>query len=121
MYKVLERVILDRLIKHREETTRDEQACFRPGRSTIDQVFIVKRVIWRQYSKPMQLAFLDFKAVFDFSHRARLLNARCADAVPRKFFGLLDHMNQQTIAAVATPAGCTTPFEVVTGVRGSKW
>ena len=26
MYKVLEQIILDRLIKHREETTRDEQA-----------------------------------------------------------------------------------------------
>ncbi|KAK6760695.1 hypothetical protein RB195_021959 [Necator americanus] len=26
-------------------------------------------------------------------------------------------MNQQTTAAVRTPAGCTTPFEVVTGVR----
>ncbi|KAK6727854.1 hypothetical protein RB195_005494 [Necator americanus] len=31
MYKVLERIILDRLIKHREETTRDKQAGFRPG------------------------------------------------------------------------------------------
>ncbi|KAK6765657.1 hypothetical protein RB195_025522 [Necator americanus] len=30
MYKVLERIILDRLIKHNEETTRDEQAGFRP-------------------------------------------------------------------------------------------
>ncbi|KAK6727021.1 hypothetical protein RB195_004989 [Necator americanus] len=67
MYKVLERIILDRLIKHREETTRDEQAGFRPGRSTIDQVFIVRRVIeiWQRYSKPMQLAFLDFEAAFD--------------------------------------------------------
>ncbi|KAK6761378.1 hypothetical protein RB195_022440 [Necator americanus] len=37
MYKVLERILLDRLIKHREEKTRDEQAGFRPGRSTIDQ------------------------------------------------------------------------------------
>ncbi|KAK6757862.1 hypothetical protein RB195_015592 [Necator americanus] len=36
MYKVLERIILDRLIKNREETTRDEQAGFRLGRSTID-------------------------------------------------------------------------------------
>ncbi|KAK6763374.1 hypothetical protein RB195_023902 [Necator americanus] len=45
MYKVLERIILDRLIKHREETTHDEQAGFPPGQSTIDQVFIVRRVI----------------------------------------------------------------------------
>ncbi|KAK6764071.1 hypothetical protein RB195_024411 [Necator americanus] len=70
MYKVLERIILDRLIKHHEETTRDEQAGFRPGRSTVDQVFIVRRVIeiWQRYSKPMQLAFLDFEAAFDSFH-----------------------------------------------------
>ncbi|KAK6765177.1 hypothetical protein RB195_025210 [Necator americanus] len=77
MYKVLERIILDRLIRHREETTRDEQAGFRPGRSTIDQVFIVRRVIevWQRYSKLLQLAFLDFGAVFNSHHRSRLLNA----------------------------------------------
>ncbi|KAK6730590.1 hypothetical protein RB195_007197 [Necator americanus] len=118
MYKVLERIILDRLIKHREEH-RDEQAGFRPGRSTIDQVFIVRRVIeiWQRYSKPMQLAFLDFEATFDSPHRGRLLNALSADGVPGKFVRLLDDMNQRTTAAVRTPAGCTTSFEVVTGVR----
>ncbi|KAK6750209.1 hypothetical protein RB195_002293 [Necator americanus] len=122
MYKVirsLERIILDRLIKHREEITRDEQAGFRPGRSTIDQVFIVRRLIeiWQRYSKPTQLAFLDFEAAFDSPHRGRLLNALRADGVPGKFVRLLDDMNQRTTAAVRTPAGCTTPFEVVTGVR----
>ncbi|KAK6745274.1 hypothetical protein RB195_011786 [Necator americanus] len=35
MYKVLDRIILDRFIKHREETTGDEQAGFHPGRSTM--------------------------------------------------------------------------------------
>ncbi|KAK6752325.1 hypothetical protein RB195_003629 [Necator americanus] len=81
MYEVLERIILDRLIKHRGETTRDEQAGFRPGRSTIDQMFIVRRMIeiWQRYSKPVQLAFLDFEAAFDSPHRGRLLNALRAD------------------------------------------
>ncbi|KAK6736246.1 hypothetical protein RB195_019119 [Necator americanus] len=40
-----------------------------------------------------------------------------ADGVPGTFVRLLDDMNQRTTAAVRTPAGCTTPFEVVTGVR----
>ncbi|KAK6761960.1 hypothetical protein RB195_022888 [Necator americanus] len=31
MYKVLERIIMDRLTKHREATTRDEKAGFHPG------------------------------------------------------------------------------------------
>ncbi|KAK6764257.1 hypothetical protein RB195_024539 [Necator americanus] len=88
---VLERIILNRLIKHREETTRDEQAGFRPGRSTIGQVFIVRRVIeiWQRNSKPMQLAFLDFEAVLDSPHRGRLLNALRADGAPGKFVRLL--------------------------------
>ncbi|KAK6734674.1 hypothetical protein RB195_018079 [Necator americanus] len=69
-----------------------------------------------QYIKPMQLAFLDFEAAFDSPHRCRLLNALRADEVPGKFVRLLDDMNQRT-AAVRTPAGCTTPFKEVTGVR----
>ncbi|KAK6763877.1 hypothetical protein RB195_024273 [Necator americanus] len=119
MYKVLERIILDRLIKNREETTRDEHPGFRPGRSTIDQVFIVWSVIeiWQRYSEPMQLAFLDFEVAFDSPHRGRLLNALRADGVPGKFVRLLDDTNQRTTAAVRTPAECTTPFEVAAGVR----
>ncbi|KAK6743110.1 hypothetical protein RB195_010404 [Necator americanus] len=78
------------------------------------KVFIVRKVIeiWLRYSKPMQLAFLDFEAAFDSPHRDRLLNTPRADGVPGKFVRLLDDMNQRTTAAVRTPAGCTTPFEV---------
>ncbi|KAK6758616.1 hypothetical protein RB195_016064 [Necator americanus] len=64
----------------------------------------------------MQLAFLDFEDAFDSPHRGRLLNALRAVGVPRKLVRLLDDMNQRTTAAVRTPAGCTTPFVVVTGV-----
>ncbi|KAK6728405.1 hypothetical protein RB195_005819 [Necator americanus] len=68
---------------------RDEQTGFRPGRSTIDQVFFVKSVIeiWQRYSKQMQLAFLDFEAAFDSPHRGRLLNGLRADGVPGKVDG----------------------------------
>ncbi|KAK6757048.1 hypothetical protein RB195_015090 [Necator americanus] len=116
-YKVLERIILDRLIKHREETTRDEQAGFCPGQSKIDQTFIVRRVteIWQRYSTPTQSAFLDFEAAFDSPHQGRVLNARRQSI--REFVRVLDDMNQRTTAAVRTPAGYTIPFEVVAGVR----
>ncbi|KAK6762968.1 hypothetical protein RB195_023613 [Necator americanus] len=85
-----------------------------PMWSTIDQVFIVRRVIeiWQRYSKPMQLAFLDFEAAFDSLHRSCLFNALGTDGIPAKFVRLLDDMNQRTTAAVRTPARCTTPFEV---------
>ncbi|KAK6760981.1 hypothetical protein RB195_022161 [Necator americanus] len=77
MCKVLERIILDRLIQHREKTTCDKQSGFRPGRSTTDQMFIVTRVIevWQLYLKPLQLAFLDLEVAFDSPHKSHLLNA----------------------------------------------
>ncbi|KAK6756465.1 hypothetical protein RB195_014714 [Necator americanus] len=65
----------------------------------------------------MQLAFLDVKTALDSPHRGHLLNALRADGVPGKFVRLLADMNQRTTAAIRTPAGCTTQFEVVTGAR----
>ncbi|KAK6755722.1 hypothetical protein RB195_014236 [Necator americanus] len=116
MYKVLERIILDRLIRHREETTRDELAGFRPSRSTTDQVFTVRRVIevWHRYSKPLQLT--DFTAAFDSAHRGRLLKTVSADGVPGNFVSLMNDMNRRKTAALGTPTRCTTPFELQTGV-----
>ncbi|KAK6764230.1 hypothetical protein RB195_024517 [Necator americanus] len=107
MYKVLEWIILDRLIKHREEKTRGEHAGFRPRQSTIAHVFIVKRMIkiWQRYMKPMQLPFLDLETAFDSLNQGRLLNALRADEAPGTFVRLLDNMNQQTTTAVRTPAG----------------
>ncbi|KAK6765420.1 hypothetical protein RB195_025369 [Necator americanus] len=88
MYKVLERNILDRLIRQRKEAIRDEQGGFRLGPWTPGQMFIVRRLI---------------EAVFKDT--------------TGKFVRLMNDMNRRTIAAVRTPAGCTTPFEVETGVR----
>ncbi|KAK6763076.1 hypothetical protein RB195_023690 [Necator americanus] len=67
----------------------------------------------------MQLAFLDFEIAFDspLLNRSRLLNALSADRVQGKLVRLLDNMNERTTAAVRTPAGCTTPFELFNGVK----
>ncbi|KAK6764109.1 hypothetical protein RB195_024437 [Necator americanus] len=71
----------------------------------------------QRYPKPTHLAFLDFKVAFDSSQRNHLLDALRADRVPGKFLLLLDNMNQGTTTAVRTPFRCTTPLQVVTGVR----
>ncbi|KAK6764872.1 hypothetical protein RB195_024987 [Necator americanus] len=133
MYKVLERIILGRLIKHREETTRDEEASFRPGRSTTDQVFIVRRVIeiLQRYSKPMQLAFHDFRlpstllieAVFStrsapMEYQEMVTGVRQgAVAGPFLFYFAIDDIPRRTVGQcpaniVLAPSGCRlTDFE----------
>ena len=60
---------------------------------------------------------MDFDAAFDSSHRDRSLNALRADGVPEKYVRLIEDMNKATTAAVCTPVGFTSAFEVKTGVR----
>ncbi|KAK6737708.1 hypothetical protein RB195_020048 [Necator americanus] len=86
------------LIKHCEETTRDEHADFRLGRSRIDQVLIVRRVIeiWQRCTKPMQIALPNFEVVLNSPHQCCALT----DRVPRKFVCLLDDVSQRRTAAV---------------------
>ncbi|KAK6751469.1 hypothetical protein RB195_003082 [Necator americanus] len=58
------------------------------------------------------MQFLDFEAAFDSFHQGCFLDVLRADRVPGMSVRLLDDMNQRTTAAVRTPAGCTTSFEV---------
>ncbi|KAK6729189.1 hypothetical protein RB195_006310 [Necator americanus] len=119
MCEVLECIILDRLIRHHEETIRDELAGLRPGGSLIDQVFILRRMIevWQRSAKLLQLAFFDFEAAFDSPHRLRVLKALCADVVAVKFASLMNNMNRRKTAAVRTTTECTTSYKVETAVR----
>lgn len=41
-YRILERLMTGK-VQYRDQRTRDEQANFRPGRSTIDQIVLKKR------------------------------------------------------------------------------
>jgi exonuclease III len=118
-YKILERIIVDRIIKARETTARDEQAGFRPGRSTVDQIFCLRQImeVRRNHRKELHIAFLDFAAAFDCPDRERLFKALKADGVPPKIVELLADMNDHSTATVRTAAGLSERFQVRTGVR----
>ncbi|KAK6740102.1 hypothetical protein RB195_008523 [Necator americanus] len=81
--------------------------------------------IWQRYSTSMQLAFLDFVAVFDSPHRGRILNELHIDGVPGKCFCILDDISQRTTATIRAPVVCqrcrsTTPFDVVIEPMGYR-
>ena len=72
--KLLASVILRRLIKRREEQTREEQAGFRPGRGCIDQIFTLRQLLEQRhiYRRPTVVVFLDIRAAFDSVDRTAL-------------------------------------------------
>ena len=65
--KVMLKIILNRLQPQAEEITAEEQAGFRAGRSTTEQLFNL-RILWEKYLQHQQNlyhVFIDFKKAFD--------------------------------------------------------
>ena len=65
--KVFSRILLNRMKRKTEEATGESQFGFRPGRGTVDAIFIVRQVIEKaqEHRVPLHFNFVDFKAAFD--------------------------------------------------------
>lgn len=65
--KVMLKIILNRLKPQAEEIIKEEQAGFRPGRSTTEQIFNLRILCERylQHQQNLYHVFIDFKKAFD--------------------------------------------------------
>ena len=65
--KVMLKIILNRLKNEAEEHLAEEQAGFRPGRSTVEQIFNCRIMMGKhlQHQKEIFHNFIDFKKAFD--------------------------------------------------------
>ena len=72
--KILEHILIERIKKGLEEKLRPEQADFRSGRRTSDQIFILKNIIeqCQKWQAPLYMNFVDFEKAFDSVPRETL-------------------------------------------------
>jgi sorting nexin-29 len=72
--KVLGNIIIKRIKEVLDEKLRKEQAGFRSGRRTSDQIYILRNIIEQsvEWQAPLYLNFLDFEKAFDSIHRDTL-------------------------------------------------
>ena len=65
--KVMLKILLDRLKPEAEKIIAEEQAGFRPGRSTTEQIFNLRILCERylQHQQDLYHVFIDFKKAFD--------------------------------------------------------
>ena len=68
--KVFMKIIQSRLQRHYEQTGREEQAGFRPGRGCCDQIFATHQLIEERIrcGQRTVVVFIDFKSAFDCVH-----------------------------------------------------
>ena len=77
--KIMLNIILNRLKHYTEEFISEEQAGFRTGRSTSEQIFNLRVISekYSQHSKPLYQIVIDFKKAFDnMAQRAMVDNEK---------------------------------------------
>ena len=118
--KLMASVILQRIKARTEEILTEEQAGFRPGRSTIDQLFSLRLLTqyYFEHGKDLYICFVDFQKAFDSVWRRGLWQVMRHLGYDRKIIRLLESMYRNTSSSVrvGTKGELTNWFETLVGV-----
>lgn len=118
-YKVFSTLIQRRLSVYAEEILEEYQCGFRPGRSTVDQIFVMRQIMEKchEYDIQLHILFVDFKQAFDSIDRYELFNALLELGIPSKIVRLVKITLTNTKAAVMVGGRMGGDFAVESGVR----
>ena len=84
------------------EKLRKEQAGFRKGRGTTEQIFILRNIIEQsiEWNNGLYCIFVDYEKAFDSVNRAVLWNILRSYGIPEKFINLIKAFYANCEAAV---------------------
>ena len=98
---------------------RENQGGFRPGRSTVDQIFALRQILEQrnEYNQPLAIAFVDFKAAFDSIDREKMYKILHDFGLPVKIVCLIRQMYLDSSSVVRAGRCSSAPFPVQSGVK----
>jgi sorting nexin-29 len=111
--KVFSSILNDRMKNAAEKIIGEYQCGFRQNKSTIDQLFILRRMIEKhnEHGLDLHMLFIDFKQAFDSINRGRLFAAMDRLGIPQKLIRLTRMTMRQTKARVKIDNQLGAPFE----------
>lgn len=117
--KVLLKVILNRIQQKTEQELSDEQAGFRPGRGTRDQITNLRVLTakLREHKQPVYMCFIDFQKAFDCVQHEKLWWAMLDMGYPPHLVNLLAQLYKSQKAAVRIAGEMSEWFSIQKGVR----
>ena len=113
--KVYNRMILNRIRTIIDAKLRKNQAGFRTGRSCIQQINILRRIMEGAFSQNIPL-FIDFKKAFDSIDRAMMFAILRHYGIPEKIVSAIRVMYDQSKSQVYLQGQLSEPFNITTGV-----
>ena len=117
--KVMSLVLLERLQSIIEPQLMEAQCGLRQGRSTVDQIWVVRQVIEKatEYRTPVHLCFVDLTKAYDSVDRTALAAVLRSYGVPHQLVDTIQELHTDTRCHVRTADGVADDFQVKSRVR----
>ena len=117
--KVFSIILQQRIMKKSEEVLSEAQAGFRPGRSTLDQLFTLRQIMEKRLERNQSLlcCFIDYEKAFDSVWQEGLWKAMNFFGYSSKYIHLLQALYQQSNSAVRVNGELTDWLKTTVGVR----
>ena len=98
---------------------RKEQAGFRKGRSTVEQVFVLRNIVEQavEWNSSLYVCFVDYEKAFDSVHRKTLCKIMESYGIPSKLIRMVKAMYDGSQCVVVEGTGQTDWFDVKSGVK----
>lgn len=118
-YKLLSNILLTRINPYIKEIIGEYQAGFMLGKSTTDQIHIVKQVVEKshEYNKDTYLLFVDFKAAYDSINRDKLWEVMDLLGIPAMLTRLIKPFTYNSKSKISFGGELSEEFQATTGLR----
>jgi len=117
--KILGRIVIDRIRMGFDCRLRKEQAGFRSGRGTTEQIFILRNILEQvnEWQATLYINFVDFEKSYDSVHRNGLWMIMNQYGIPQKIINIVTGLYDGFECAVVKEDATSEWFELTTGVK----
>ena len=100
--KIFKRTVINRLYDGVNKRLRQEQAGFRKGRNTTEQIFTLRNIIEQsiEWQASLYVNFVDFEKAFDSVHQESLWKIMQAYGIPQKIITMIRLLYEDAECAV---------------------
>ena len=118
-YKIFAITLCKKLTEIMEGKLGEYQMGFRPDRSTIDNIFILRQIYEKchEYNIELHNVFTDFNQAFDSINRSTVNKVLREVQIPRKIIRMVNLVTQYIKARIKLNSEYTEKLEVKTGIR----
>ena len=113
------RILINRIREGVDHKLRKEQAGFRVGRGTVEQIFILRNIIEQtnEWQATHYLNFIDYEKAFDTKHRESLWKIRRSYCIPEKLINTIKEFYKDFKCSIEDNDETSEWFEVLTGIK----